>query len=84
MSQSSKKSAMSKVSLSVRLTPRNPLVAAAKFRKAGSHRPSNKAVRAQLNRELRNSVAGVVQVDQLDRVLGEDDSSTRRAFVGHA
>jgi hypothetical protein len=32
--------------------PRNNLVALAQFRKAGSHRKSNKAIRKQLNQEV--------------------------------
>lgn len=36
--------------------PRNPLVAAAQMRHAGSHRPSNKAVRAQHKRDTLRTV----------------------------
>ena len=35
------------------LKPRNPLVAASRFRKAGAHRPKASAQRQALQRELR-------------------------------
>lgn len=38
------------------LTPRNPFVVAAKRRRAGSHRPSQKAERQQHARELRQQL----------------------------
>ena len=38
------------------LTPRNPFVIAAKRRRAGSHRPSQKAERQQHARELRQQL----------------------------
>ena len=38
------------------LRPRNPLVAAAQPRHAGSHRPSNKSVRAQQKRETQRAL----------------------------
>ena len=38
------------------LKPRNPLVAAVKLRRAGSHRPSQKAERQQQGRELRQQL----------------------------
>ncbi|MBX3622713.1 MAG: hypothetical protein KF891_22315 [Rhizobacter sp.] len=41
--------------------PRNPLVAAARTRRAGIHRPTRGALRQTLNRSLRH------EVDQLDR-----------------
>lgn len=36
--------------------PRNPLVAAAQMRHAGSHRPSNKALRAQNKRRVQREI----------------------------
>ena len=36
--------------------PRNPLVAAAHARHAGSHRPSNKALRAQKKRQAQRDI----------------------------
>lgn len=36
--------------------PRNPLVAAARFRRAGSHRPSSSSQRQQAMRELRREL----------------------------
>ncbi len=41
--------------------PRNPLVAAARFRRAGSHRPRGGALRQQVGRTLRR------ELDQLTR-----------------
>lgn len=41
--------------------PRNPLVAAARTRRAGSHRPTRGSVRQHLHRTLRQ------ELDQLDR-----------------
>ena len=38
------------------LRPRNPLVAAAKLRHAGSHRPSNQSIRAQHKRDTRRAI----------------------------
>jgi hypothetical protein len=41
---------------SVPTHPRNPFVAAALLRKAGSHRPSNKAVRAQHKKHTHRAI----------------------------
>lgn len=41
-----------------KLAPRNPLVAASLFRKAGVHEKTNKAKRAEQKRQLRKSLEG--------------------------
>ena len=41
---------------SVPTHPRNPFVAVALLRKAGSHRPSNKAVRAQHKKQTHRAI----------------------------
>ena len=41
--------------------PRNPLIAAAKLRKAGSHRPPNKTLRAQNKRAFKNELTKLLK-----------------------
>lgn len=43
------------------LTPRNPLVAAAKFRKAGPHRKRDKAMRREAKIELQREAGRVAR-----------------------
>ena len=42
-----------------RATPRNPLVAATLFRRAGSHRPTGKALRQAARATLRRELAAL-------------------------
>ena len=49
--------------------PRNPLVVAAKQRKAGSHRPPNKVLRAQRKRALKHELQTLLQGEQYSIVV---------------
>ena len=62
------------------LPPRNPFVAAAKLRHAGSHRPSQKAERQKQQRELRDTcqqLAKKIPVDDGDFSCHELTSHAR-------
>lgn len=56
------------------LPPRNPFVVAAKNRKAGSHRPTHKSVRAQQKKELNDWTKTAI-----DHNRRSDDSFHSRA-----
>ena len=42
--------------------PRNPLVAPAKMRRAGAHRPSNQSIRAQQKRDTRRALSQIAEM----------------------
>lgn len=60
------------------LQPRNPLVAAAYMRHAGSHRPSNKVLRAQNKRQVQRDIQA--DLGLLHRGVGRDAGEYVRVF----